>query len=167
MGIPGWYLPMPIYSWESWNESSCGSRILKPQPYLRCSILKGVYIWTMDNERFATSSRASVVTTHPSNLLPPGQLNKYRFGHNGLPQGRQGFIYREGLGEVPSLRAQLPTLKTYVSPFFLLEQSEGNVTKGKIPNYLQVRFHVFEMVTIVANSSSLSVLGSSMYTGIA
>ena len=29
-------------------------------------------------------------------------------------------------------------LKTYVFPFFLLEQSEGNVTKRKNPNYLHI-----------------------------
>ena len=33
---------------------------------------------------------------------------------------------------------KLPPLKTYVSPLFLLEQSEGNITKMKNPNYLYI-----------------------------
>ena len=55
----------------------------------------------------------------------------------------QGFIYwyTHLAGFHPEGRRKLPPpppLKTYVSPFFLLEQSEGNVTKRKNPNYLYI-----------------------------
>ena len=72
-------------------------------------------------------------------------------------QGTTVRVSSRGGGEEASPQiAQLPPLKTYVSPFFLLEQSEVNITKMKSPNYLAThylsyRFHVFEWVTIVAN----------------
>ena len=56
-------------------------------------------------------------------------------------------------------------LETYVSSFFLFDQSEVKETlqKGRtLIHYISYRFHVFEWVTIVANSSSLSVLVSSL-----
>ena len=69
---------------------------------------------------------------------------------------------RRGGRKLPPKPLSFPPWKN-VSPFFLLKQSEGNVTKRKNPNYN--RFHVFDWVTIVVNSLSLSMLGTSMHTG--